>query len=219
MMIKMERSSRKSCGHLALILALVIGAVAVGVGNNPVSAQACTAQLGTPTTYNQQYYGSGFQVMVPVSTSCSFYAGQLYASGTAYDTTYNSNIGSANTQLSSTYGGYGSNGQLQFNLPVMAASHPIQFTVSIFATGDSQQYYGGSNLATTSITYVVGPNYPNLYQNYPYSPSYPSYQGPSYPGYTYYPGNGYNYYRGNFYYNPGYYYRNGGFNNHYCTPR
>lgn len=190
----MERNSRKVSSHLVLILALVIGAIAVGAGNSPVSAQACTAQLGTSTTYTQQYYGSGFQVTVPVSTSCSFYAGQLYATGTAYDTTYNSNIGSANTQLSSTYAGYGFSGQLQFNLPATAASHPVQFSVSIFGTGYGQQYYGGSTLATTSETYLVGPSYPNIYQNYPYSPNYPTNPAPTDPGYTYYPGNGYNQY-------------------------
>ena len=226
-------------------MALAMGMVAVATSNSLVSAQTCTAQLGSPTTTNQQYYGSNIQVTVPVSTSCSYYTPQLFATGTAYDTTYNSNIGTANTVLSVAYGGYGSSGQLQFNLPASAVSHPVQFSVSIYGTqpGYLQQYYG-SVLTTTSETFVLGPSYLNSYQNYPYNPTYPTYSTyptyptyptfptyptynrsptyPTYPRYPYYPSN--NYYHNpypNYNQNPrGYYYHNGGYvynNNHLCT--
>jgi len=210
-------------------LVLAVGVVGVGAGSSLVSAQPCSAQLGSPSTLSQQYLS--FQVSVPVSASCSFSTGQLYAAGTAYDTVYNSNIGTANTILSATYGAYGFTGQLQFNLPSSAASHPVQFSVSIYSTqpGYYQQYYGGSVLTTTSATFIVGPSYLNSYQNYPYPyystyPTYPTY--PAYPSYPYNPGNNYYYYyshpysyynqnRGGYYYY--YYYRGGGYYNHPCS--
>ena len=130
-MTKTEPKFARTCSYAVLILALAIGVVAVATNNSLVSAQVCTAQLGTPTTTNQQYYGSNLQVTVPVSTSCSYYTPQLFATGTAYDTTYNSNIGTANTVLSVVYGGYGSSGQLQFNLPVsgVASSAVLSFNL------------------------------------------------------------------------------------------
>ncbi len=168
----MERKFARTCSYLVLVLVLSIGVVAAATSNSLVSAQSsCVAQLGTPTSSLQQYYASGFQVTLPISYNCPFYNGQVYATGTAYDTTYNSNIGTANTALSSTYGGYGFNGQLQFTLPVSSLSHPVQFSVSIYSTqtGYYQQYYGGSLLTSTSATYVVGPGYVAGYQNYPYA--------------------------------------------------
>ena len=216
----MDRKLAGTCSYAVLILALTIGVVAVATGNNLVSAQPCTAQLGSPSALTQQYLT--FQVTVPVSATCPFNAGQLYATGTAYDTVYNSNIGTANTALSGTYGGYGFSGQLLFNLPTSAVSHPVQFSVSIYSAQPGYyQYYGGSLLTSTSATFVLGPSYLNSYQNYPYPyySTYPTY--PTYPGYVYYPGNYYYYsypyynqYRGGYYY----YYRNGGYYyNHRCS--
>ena len=215
--------------------------MAVASGNSLVSAQACTAQLGSPTISPQQYYGSNLQVTVPVSTTCSIYTNQLFVTGTAYDTTYNSNIGTTNTVLSAPYGGYGASGQLQFNLPASVVSHSVEFSVSIYSSQSAyyQPYYGGSLLTTTSEAFLLGPSYPYspTYPTYPYSPTYtvyptyPSSNYPTYPTYTiyptylsrsYYPSN--NYYYGpysNFNQNPvGYYYRNGYYYNNYaCTPR
>ena len=225
----MERKFARTCSYAVLILALAIGIVAAATNNSLVSAQACTAQLGTPTTTNQQYYGSNLQVTVPVSTSCSYYTPQLFATGTAYDTTYNTNIGTANTVLSVVYGGYGSSGQLQFSLPTSAVSHPVQFSVSIYGSqpGYWQQYYG-SVLTTASETFVIGPSYLNSYPTYPYNPTYPTYSTyptyptyptyrsyPTFPRYPYYPGNyQYQNHPGNYNYN----YNGGNYNNNqYCT--
>ena len=228
----MEQKLVKTCSYALLIFVLAIGVVEVAANNNFVSAQSCSAQLGSPTTSTQQYYTSNFQVTVPVSTTCSFYAGQLYATGTAYDATYNSNVGTANTALSSTYGGNVFSGQLQFNLPTSEESHSVQFSVSIYSTQTQYgqgsyggSYYGSSVLATTSATFTLAPNYyQNGYQNYPTYPSYPTYPTypnnnyPSYPSYPNYPNN--NYYYNNPYYqyqNPGhyYYYHNGGYYHYY----
>jgi hypothetical protein len=231
----LRRKFTKTCNYALIILVLAIGLAVVATNNNLVSAQTCTAQLGSPNISMQQYYGANFQVTLPVSATCPFYVGQVYAVGTAYDTTYNSNIGTANSALSATYGGNSFSGQLQFNLPTSAESHSVQFSVSIYSSqsGYGQQYYGGALLTTTSATFVVSPSYyQNGYQNYPYYPSYPTYPTyPSYPTYPIYPNNqycpnfpwyptypsnpGYPHYPGNNYYyhsypncnqNSGYYY-------------
>lgn len=206
----MNEKFAKSCTY-ALLIAIVASSVAIATGNTFVLAQPCQAVLGSPnfSTQPYYYYQSNFQVTVPVSASCSFFTGQLYATGTAYDTTYNSNIGTANTILTSTYGGYGYTGQLTFYLPASAQSHSVQFSVSVYGSlnGYYGGYYGAPLLAQTTSTFVIGPSY---YQGYP---TYPSYSTPSYPGYT--PTSSYPYYP---YY--GYYYSNGGYyygsNRYYC---
>jgi hypothetical protein len=189
-MVDLERKLAESCNYALIILVLATGLVVLATNNNFVLAQTCTAQLGSPIISTQLYYGTSFEVTLPVSATCPFYPGQLYAVGTAYDTTYNSNVGTANSALSATYGGYSFSGQLQFNLPTSAESHSVQFSVSIYS---QQAGYGQSNygalLTTTSATFVVGPSYyQSGYPSYPYYPSYPTYPTyPSYPSYPTYP--------------------------------
>jgi hypothetical protein len=226
-----EKLARTST-YTALIFILAVGVLAVAANANFVLAQPCQAQLGSPSVSPQPYYyGPDFQVTVPVSASCSFYAGQLYASGTAYDTIYNTNIGTANTVLTSTYAGYGYTGQLTFTLPISEQSRPVQFLVSVYGTQNG--YYGGPYgglLAQTLATFVVGPSYYQGYPLYPsYTPSTPSYPVyPTYPAYPAYAVNPYNsgshYYQnqgGNYYMRGFYnYYYNGGIfrNSNYCRP-
>jgi hypothetical protein len=216
----MKEKFAKTCTYALVIAILAVGTVAIATNNNFALAQPCEAQLGTPNVTTQQYYyGGNFQVTVPVSASCSFFAGQLYATGTAYDVTYNMNVGTANTVLSSTYGGYGYSGQLTFTLPASSQSHSVQFSVSIYGTQNGYYggYYGGNLLATASSTFLVGPSY---YQSYPTYPTYPTPGYPSYPSYPYYPSH--QYYPWNWYYQNSYYYyhHNGYYNNyqHYCAP-
>lgn len=229
----MKEKLPRTCTYAALLLMLAVGVVAAATNTNPVLAQPCQAQLGSPNVSTQPYYyGPYFQVTVPVSASCSFYAGQLYASGTAYDTTYNANIGTANTVLTSTYGGYGYTGQLTFSLPISEESRPVQFSVSVYGTQNG--YYGGPYgglLAQTLATFQVGPSY---YQGYPLYPSYTTPSYPTYPTYSTYPAypayttnpyyTGPHYYRNQagYYYMRGYYnyYHNGAIssNSNYCIP-
>ena len=226
----MEEKYAKACTYALLVTILAASAVAIATNNSFVLAQPCQVVLGSPNVSAEPfyYYGGNFEVTLPVSASCSFYAGSLYATATAYDTTYNTNIGVTNAVLTSTYGGYGYSGQLTFTLPVSAQSHSVEFSVSIYSTENGYYggYYGGSLLAQTSSTFVIGPSYYEGYPTYPYSaPSYPYYQYyPSYPYYSgnwyyyssshpyyqyhpSYPGNGY-YYSSNhpYYHNGGYYY-------------
>ena len=217
---------------------MAAGVVAIATNNSvAVAQQPCQLQLGEANVSMQQYYyGGNLQLTLPVSASCSFYAGQLYATGSAYDTTYGTNLGTTQTVLGSTYGGYGYTGQLSFTVPPSAQGHSVQFWVSIYGgqNGYYGGYYGGSGslLAQASSTFVVNPiyyqgypaypSYPS-YPNYPTYPSYPSYpsfpQYPQYPQYPYYPG----YYYGSpyywFYYRGGYryhYYCRSWSNNNYC---
>ena len=229
-------TNSRNCVILGVILFVAI--FAVGLGSFQVSADPCAAQLSYPIV-TQQYYGSNVLVTVPVSATCSFQTGQLYAVGTAYDATYNSNVGTANTVLSAIYGGNSFSGQLQFTFPILAQADSVQFSVSIYnaQTGYSQPqpYYGGSLLTTTSATFTLTPsNYQGSYP-YPTYPTYPTY--PSYPSYNYYygsypypyynqnPGNNYyysHYNNGGHYYNNnngGHYYNNYGHcNSNNCHP-
>jgi hypothetical protein len=239
MMVGMEQKFTKNCQYALIVIVLSVGVFAIATNNNLVAAQTCTAQLGSPTTSIQQYFGANFQVTLPVTAYCPFYSNQLYAVGTAYDTAYNSNVATANTNLSPTYGGTSFSGQLQFNLPNSAEYHSVQFSVSIYnaQNGYGYPYYGGGLLTTTSATFVVGPN---TYQNYPYYSTYPTYPTypsypvithPSFPNCPYYPSySGYPHYPSNYYHMYGYCYPNSGYyyyyrnpyysnnNNYYCNP-
>jgi hypothetical protein len=226
----LEQKLAKTLTYAVLVSVLAIGVLAVASGNSFAAAQQpCQVQLGSPNVSNQYYYyGGNFQLTLPVSASCSYYAGQLYATGSAYDTNYGTSVGTTQAVLSSTYGGYGYTGQLTFTLPTSASGHAIQFSVSVYGSqsGYYGGYYGTSLLTQTTSTFVVGPSY---YQAYPPSstyPTYPSYTTPSYPTY---PSNPSNYYYGNpryssnqaGYYNMGgyyNYYHNSGSYNNYCSP-
>ena len=113
-------------------------------------AAPCTATLSYPTI-PAQYGNSNTPLVVPVSASCTAYSGsQLYATGSAYDTTANAGLGSANTVLPTVNGGTEFNGQLGFNLPPTQQGDAVQISVSIY---DSQ---GGNLLTTTGETVQLG---------------------------------------------------------------
>ena len=211
------------CVILGIVLFVAI--LAVGLNSFQVSADPCAAQLGYPVMGQQYYgyYGSNVLVTEPVSVTCSFAAGQLYAVGTAYDPIFNANVGTSNAVLIGTYGGNSFSGQLQFSLPISVQTHSVQFSVSIYnaQSGYYQPYYNGSLLTTTSATFVVTPS---TYQSsYPYYPGYNYYYG-SYPYYNQNPGNYYysnnngGYHNNN--QNPGNYYHNwnGGYHNNNQNP-
>ncbi|HXZ89789.1 MAG TPA: hypothetical protein VEG61_01895 [Candidatus Dormibacteraeota bacterium] len=139
-------------GVLALLAISMTMLIAVA-GSSLVSAQIaspCTTTLslaGVPA----QYSNSNFPLVVPVSVSCTTYFGtQLYATGSAYDVTSNTGLGTASTLLSSVNGGMQFNGQLGFNVPPTSAGDSVQISVSIY---DSQ---GGNLITTTGETIPVG---------------------------------------------------------------
>ena len=139
-------------GVLAL-LAISMTMLIVGASSSLATAQVtspCTATLSYPVIPTQ--YGSpNVPFLVPVSASCpTYYQGQLYASGSAYDTTSNTGLGSASTVLSSVNGGTEFTGQLSFSVPPTSPGDSVQISVSIY---DSQ---GGNLITTTGETIPVG---------------------------------------------------------------
>ena len=140
---------------------------AVTAGNSLVSAQACTIQSSS-LAYTSPQYNYGSSVLVPVSVTCPFVGGQLYAVGNAIDAS-NAPMGSASAvRLSSAYGTNIYTGQLSFSIPPGVTEYTWQVTISIYS---SVYYYGygstlvtGSPLATSVETVQIHPN--NSYANY-----------------------------------------------------
>jgi hypothetical protein len=140
----------------------------MAVANSPiVSAQSCNASLGTSSlTSTQYYYNSYVGVNTPVSVSCSYYAGQLYVVGNAFDISSNVNLGSVSTTLTPTYGGY--SGYLTFKLPSSVFGHEVRLSVSVYGApnGNYYGYYGNGQLLAQAAQMVrVTVNYQN---GYPY---------------------------------------------------
>ena len=169
----------RTCGCAIVALALLLGIVIVAGNSSPVAADSCVAQLGNFSLSTSQYYNSNAQIVVPVSTTCSFNGGQLYAVGNGVDS-FGTNLGSTNTVLTSVNGGNVFNGQLVFTVPLSLQGDAVQISVSIYGNG-----LNGPLL--TSVTQTVQGYYTNYgypgnywyYPSYPYYPSYASY--PSYP--------------------------------------
>ena len=174
------------------LLAISMTLLIAGASGSLVFAQIaspCTATLsyqGTPA----QYSNSNFPLVVPVSASCTTYFGtQLYATGSAYDVTTNTALGSANTLTSSVNGGTQFNGQLGFNTPPTSPTDSVQISVSIY---NSQ---GGNLITTTSETIPAGAAFQQSVQTiqqvvtttvtegqYPYAdPSPTAYPSPNQP--------------------------------------
>jgi hypothetical protein len=226
-----------------ILLALLLAA-GIAIANSPiVSAQSCNVSLGTSSLTSTQYdYNSYVGVNTPVSVSCSYYAGQLYAVGNAFDTSSNINLGSVSTTLTSTYGGY--SGHLTFRLPPSTFGHEVRLLVSVY--GSPYGYYGNSNgqlLAQAAQMVKLTVNYQN---GYPYGNCYSAYSCNGY-NQNYYCQNGMycypaNYCNGNYqncyqngvycnnsycytyqptcyYYNNGYYYYYQGYCNNYRYDR
>ena len=166
----------RTCSYAVVALALLLGAVMVAGSSSPVTADSCAAQLGSSSLSTAQYYSSSAQIVVPVSSTCSFSGGQLYAVGSIYDVSTNSNLGSANTILTSVGGGNTFNGQLVFNIPPVAQGDDLQISASIY----NSVVNGTLLTSATETVQLNGVNYYAYPYYYWYYPSYPSYSPPSY---------------------------------------
>jgi len=180
---------------IVLLVFILAATVALGGSSIPVSADSCLAQLGYSSVAALQNSNSNIAVTVPVSAICSYVSSQLYALGTAYDTSTNGSVGSASTALSAASGyGYPGTftGQLVFNLPSSMLGRKVQFNVSIYSgyPNGSNGYAGnGVQIATTNELQVLNfNNYQYNNSGYQYGTCY---QNP----YCLYPG----YYNGNYY--------------------
>ena len=149
---------------LSILLGLML-LTSLVVGNSPVSADTCSIQPSILA-----YYTSG--VVVPVSATCSFVGGQLYAVGNAIDTSTNAHVGSVDSALSSAYETNIYTGQLAFNLPPEITGHTLQISISIYSgiysginSGVNNGFSNGLPLTTSVETVRVNAN--NYYYNYP----------------------------------------------------
>lgn len=131
-----------------------------------VSAQSCSASLGTSSLSSNQYYNSYARINTPVSVYCSYYASQLNAVGDAFDTSANVDLGSVSTILTLSYGSNAYAGQLTFNLPPSSFGHQVRLLVSVY--GGQNGYYGNGNgqlLAQAAQMVKVTISYQNGYPN------------------------------------------------------
>ena len=179
-----------------MIALLVISAAMLILSTGgAVLADPCTATLSYPTIPGQ-YGSSNAPFVVPVSASCTtYFQNQLYATGSAYDTTSNTALGSASTVLSPVNGGTQFTGQLGFQVPPTSPGDSVQITVSIY------NGQGGNLITETSETVPAGPGPQPIGQQiitttvtvaqYPYANSYPtaypSTSPPNQPQYYQYP--------------------------------
>jgi hypothetical protein len=184
------------CGILLLTFILA-AAVAINAGSIPVSADSCVETLGYSSLSNTQYYyNSNIAITVPVSATCSFVSTQLYAVGTAYDTSWNRNLKTVSTALTMAYGNTFT-GQLVFNLSPTIIGHQVQVTVSIYRGYQSGYYaYAGNGASLATAVQLLRENVNNYQNGYNYANgyAYPYGNCNQYP-YCYYPGS----FNGNYY--------------------
>jgi hypothetical protein len=153
------------------ILLLVLIMAAVGVGNSPVSADPCAVTLSpsaTMTAQHYNYYNSYIGVILPISVTCSFVGGQLYAVGDVSVTTAtsaNTHVGQANTALVSSYGVSTYTGQFTFSLPATVVGQTLQISVSVYNGVIGSYMAPGPALATAVGTVQVNPNNSIPYAN------------------------------------------------------
>jgi hypothetical protein len=82
----------RTCNAAIVTLALLLGVVVVAANSILVLADTCTAQLNYAANY------SNGEIVVPMSATCSFAGGELYAVGSAVDS-FGNTLGSANTVI------------------------------------------------------------------------------------------------------------------------
>ncbi|MGO9645054.1 MAG: hypothetical protein ACLPY5_09935 [Candidatus Bathyarchaeia archaeon] len=169
---------------MVLSLVFFLAVAVFAASGSPVFAQTpCIAQASYPAVSSPQG-NYNFAVTVPVSASCSYTVGPLYAVGDAYDTTVSTDLGTVSTGLSLVGGGSYS-GQLLFSLPASTVGHTVQFSVSIYNNYNGQS---GSPLATTSQSITIGSSYNQSYCQPGYSniggTCYPSTNSYCQPGYS-----------------------------------
>lgn len=169
------------------LLAIAATMIIIGASNSLVFADPCTATLSYPMM-PVVYSNSNVPIVVPLSATCTtYYANQLYATGSAYDATANVGLGSTSTLLMSANGGTEFNGQLGFNLPPTTQGHSIQISVSIYSsqygnliTATSETVDVGEGTQQTTTTTVTEAQYPYAYPYaYPSSTPSPSLYQPS----------------------------------------
>lgn len=148
----------RTCNFGIVLLVLIMAGVAVG--NSPVLAtDPCVVKLSSFATMaqNYAYYNSNIGVILPISVTCSFVGGQLYAVADTIDASTNTRLDSANTVLVTAYGTNIYTGQLAFTVPREVVGHTLQMSVTVYS-GVFGSYSTGPVLATAVGTVQVNPN-------------------------------------------------------------
>ena len=155
---------------IAALTVLAIAATVMIVYPGAASGQPlCVAQISSPymTTTLNPY--SNIQLTMPISVTCTFTRGQLYAVGDAFDNSTNVPLGSVLGTLPSVNKGNQFNGQLVFIIPAADRGHSIYFAVSIYYDppntwanfSNSQELIANAQLlATTNAQVLVLPEFP-----------------------------------------------------------
>jgi hypothetical protein len=132
------------------------------------AVSSCIPQISTPYVTTSNPY-SNIEVRMPVSATCSFSGGQLYAVGDAFDISTGTPLGSVISTLPSISKSNRFYGQLVFIIPAVDRGHPIQFTVSVYSdpsnvgvnfSNEQQIIWNGQLLGTTSAPPLVVPEFP-----------------------------------------------------------
>jgi hypothetical protein len=163
------------------IMLLVSILAAVAVGNSPVSAQTGCTIRPSSLAYTSPNFSYGYNtyvtsgVLVPVSVTCSFVGGQLYAVGSAINPSTNARVDSSAAALSSVYGSDVYTGQLAFSIPPGVTGLKLQISISIYS-GAYYRYGMGTPIATGVETVQVNTNsnyvnYASCYYKYNCAPS------------------------------------------------
>jgi len=172
----------KTQQYLLLTFAVLLSLGAAG-SSGSVLGQTCTVQMGSVSASSQynwsSYYtlnaNSNLELTVPAVLTCPYEGGQPWVVGNITETTTGTNLGSANTIMTS-YGTYYS-GQLGFTLPLSVVGQPLQFSISIYSGNNNGQY--GPLIASNSPILTINPSnywgqtspsngYYNGYSNYCY---------------------------------------------------
>ena len=153
------------------IVAIVVLATAVAMSAvSPISAMdPCTAQINAPYSTTTRNPYSNTEVTLPVSVTCAFSGGQLYAVGNAFDSSTGTPLSSVISTLPSVSKGNQFDGQLVFIIPAADSGHHIYFTVSIYSgtsnisvnfSNGQQAILNAQLLATVSSPPLPVPEFP-----------------------------------------------------------
>jgi len=166
-------------------LSVLIMAV-VAVGNSAVSADPCIVEPNSHAYIAPNSISNTSGIIVPVSATCSFVGGQLYAEADAIDTVTNAHAGSAHTVLTSAAGTNFYTGKHVFNVPSQVTGHPLRVSTSIYSGVYNGPYSNAPPLTTGVQTVEIYPynDFASCYYNNVCNPTQATCGSPSNDGST-----------------------------------
>jgi hypothetical protein len=174
----------RACKFGVMLFVLIM--MAVAVGNSPVSADPCIVEPNSHAYIAPNSKSNTSGIIVPVSATCSFVGGQLYAEADAIDTVTNAHVGSAHTVLTSAAGTNFYTGKHVFNVPSQVAGHPLRVSTSIYSGIYNGPYSNAPPLTTGVQTVQIYPynDFASCYYNNVCNPTQATCGSPSNDGTT-----------------------------------